>query len=61
MKVEYPQVKFEDSHMICVSMKSNDLYSILVALEKPTVDNIIEIDEEVRQRAYKSVNNMLKY
>ncbi|MHA2357717.1 MAG: quinolinate synthase NadA [Candidatus Heimdallarchaeaceae archaeon] len=61
MKIEYPHVKFEDSNMICVSMKRNDLFATLKALEKPTKENIIELDEEIRLKAYQAVNNMLKY
>lgn len=61
MKIEYPDVQFEDSKMICISMKRNDLFSTWKALEKPTDDNVIELDEEIRKRAYRAVSNMLKY
>jgi quinolinate synthase len=61
MKVEYPHLKFQDSHMICVSMKRNDLYTTLKAMENPTSKHRIELDEEVRLKAYKAVSNMLKY
>ncbi|MCK5346004.1 MAG: quinolinate synthase NadA, partial [Candidatus Heimdallarchaeota archaeon] len=61
MKIEYPPVQFVDSKMICVSMKRNDLYTALQALENTTKDHIIELDEKVRLKAYKAVNNMLKY
>jgi len=61
MKIEYPDVVFEDSKMICVSMKRNDLVSTLKALENPTDDNVIELDEDIRKKAYKAVSNMLKY
>ncbi len=61
MKVEYPNVEFVDSKMFCVSMKRNDLISTLNALENPTEDNIIELEEDIRKRAYRAVNNMLKY
>ena len=61
MKVEYPDVQFEDSKMICISMKRNDLFSTWKALENPTDDNVIELDEEIRKRAFRAVSNMLKY
>lgn len=61
MKVEFPHVQFEDSKMICVSMKRNDLISTLKALENPTDANVIELDEDIRKRAYRAVSNMLKY
>ncbi|MCG3222277.1 MAG: quinolinate synthase NadA [Candidatus Heimdallarchaeota archaeon] len=61
MKVEYPHLSFQDSHMICVSMKRNDLYTTLIAIENPTSEHTIELEEEVRLKAYKAVNNMLKY
>ena len=61
MKVEYPHLNFQDSNMICVSMKANDLYTTLKAIENPTSEHIIELEEEVRLKAYKAVNNMLKY
>jgi len=61
MKIEYPDVQFEDSKMICISMKRNDLFSTWKALDKPTDDNVIELDEEIRKKAYRAVNNMLKY
>ncbi|MCG3216488.1 MAG: quinolinate synthase NadA [Candidatus Heimdallarchaeota archaeon] len=61
MKGEYPDVQFADSNMICVSMKMNDLYSTLKAISNPTSKNTIELDETVRQKAFKSVNRMLKY
>ena len=38
MKIEFPDIQFEDSKMICVSMKRNDLFSTWKALEKPTDD-----------------------
>jgi len=61
MKVEYPHIQFADSNMICVSMKRNDLLATLNALENPTDANVIELDEDIRQRAYRAVSNMLKY
>ncbi len=61
MKIEFPDVQFEDSKMICVSMKRNDLAATLKALENPTDENIIDLDEEIRKKAYKAVSNMLKY
>ncbi len=61
MKIEYPEVQFEDSKMICVSMKRNNLATTLKALENPTDDNVIELDEDIRKKAYRAVSNMLKY
>ncbi|MCK4896548.1 MAG: quinolinate synthase NadA, partial [Candidatus Heimdallarchaeota archaeon] len=61
MKIEFPDIEFVDSKMICISMKRNDLPTILKAIEHPTSENIIELDEEVRKKAFKAVNNMLKY
>ncbi len=61
MKIEFPDVQFEDSKMICISMKRNDLFTTWKALEKPTDDNIIELDEEIRKKAFRAVSNMLKY
>lgn len=61
MKIEFPDVEFVDSKMICISMKRNDLPTILKAIENPTSENIIELDEKVSKKAFKAVNNMLKY
>jgi len=61
MKIEYPNVQFEDSNMICVSMKMNDLFATLKTMEKPTKENTIELDEEIRLKAFNAVNRMLKY
>lgn len=61
MKTEHPELQFVDSGLICYNMKINTLENILLALLNPTEDNIVELDEDVRQRAYKAVNNMLKY
>ncbi|MBY9001876.1 MAG: quinolinate synthase NadA [Candidatus Heimdallarchaeota archaeon] len=61
MKIEFPDIEFQDSNMICVSMKRNDLPTILDSLENPKPENTIQLDEETRKRAFKAVNNMLKY
>ena len=61
MKAEFPELKFADSNMICVSMKRNDLFTVLKSIENPTSEHMIELDEEVRKKAFKSVNRMLKY
>ena len=61
MKVEYPHLKFLDSNMICPMMKQSNLINILDCLENPKKENIIEIEEEIRKRAFNAVNNMLKY
>jgi quinolinate synthase len=61
MKVEYPHLSFQNSNMICVSMKRNDLFTTLKAMENPTSEHIIELEEEIRLKAYRAVNNMLKY
>ena len=61
MKAEFPELKFADSNMICVSMKRNDLFTTLKAIENPTSEHLIELDVEVRKKAFKSVNRMLKY
>ncbi len=61
MKIEYPDLKFSDSHMICVSMKRNDIFSVYKIVENLTLENKIELDEEIRKKAYKAVKRMLKY
>ncbi|MHA1399766.1 MAG: quinolinate synthase NadA [Candidatus Heimdallarchaeaceae archaeon] len=61
MKVEYPNLKFADSNMICPMMKMNNLQNILETLENLKPENFVELDEEVRVKAFNAVNNMLKY
>jgi quinolinate synthase len=61
MKVEFPDLNFSDSHMICVSMKRNDIFSVFKTIENLTQENKIELDEEIRKKAYKAVKRMLKY
>ncbi|MHA1687140.1 MAG: quinolinate synthase NadA, partial [Candidatus Heimdallarchaeaceae archaeon] len=40
MKMEHPELSFEDSGLICVNMKINTLENILLALSHPTEENI---------------------
>ena len=61
MKIEFPDIEFTDSNMICVSMKRNDLPTILHSLENPKPENTIQIDEKTRKKAFRAVNRMLKY
>jgi quinolinate synthase len=61
MKIEYPDANFSDSHMICVSMKRNDIFLIYKAIENLSIENKIELDEEIRKKAFKAVKRMLKY
>ena len=61
MKIEYPEIKFSDSHMICVSMKRNDIFSVFKTIENLTPENEIKLDEEIRKKAFKAVKRMLKY
>jgi len=61
MKIEYPDLHFSDSHMICVSMKRNDIFSIYKTIENLPMENKIELDENIRKKAYNAVKRMLKY
>ncbi len=61
MKVENPHLELIDSHMICPMMKRHSLISIANAFENLSEENIIELNEEIRKKAYTAVKRMLEY
>ena len=61
LQVEMPEKNIVGSCTLCKYMKSNTLDDILSVLINPNEKNRILIDENVRQKALKSVEAMFKY
>jgi quinolinate synthase len=61
MRVELPEKEIVGMCSLCPYMKMNTLPLILNALRSPAADQIVEIPEDVRVRAEKSLKKMYKY
>ncbi|MHA2250079.1 MAG: quinolinate synthase NadA [Candidatus Kariarchaeaceae archaeon] len=59
--IDFPDREFLGTCVLCPYMKTNDLRNILQALKDPQADQIIEINEEIRKKAKKSLDRMLEY
>ena len=61
LEVEYPNKKFVGTCTQCRYMKSNTLIDIKRVLSEPSSFDRIEINEDVRLRAKKSIDQMFAY
>ena len=61
LRIEYPDREFVGTCNLCPYMKKITLYNILETLKNPKKENIIELDEELRLKALRSIKNMFKY
>jgi quinolinate synthase len=61
LQSEFPDKELVGSCSLCKYMKSNTLEDVLRVLKAPTAHDRIEIDENVRVRALKSLEAMFKY
>ena len=61
LQVEMPGVKFVGTCSVCKYMKANTLDDILRVLEAPEEKDYIHIDEEVRVKALKCIEQMFVY
>jgi quinolinate synthase len=61
LQSEFPDKDLVGSCTLCKYMKSNSLESILQVLKAPKPENRIEIAEDVRKKALKSLEAMFKY
>lgn len=61
LQIEVPQAKMAGTCMLCKYMKSNSLEEIARAMENPTPLDIVEIDEETRLQAKKSLDAMFQF
>ncbi|RAP33009.1 quinolinate synthase [Candidatus Marinamargulisbacteria bacterium SCGC AG-410-N11] len=61
MQSETPSKNFIGSCTMCKYMKANNLQDILTCLESPKVENTIEIDKDIQQKALKCIENMFYY
>ncbi len=60
LEAETKDKVFISSCMICPHMKRNTLNNILSALKNPTQEQIIEVDEEIRVKAKRSLDRMFE-
>jgi quinolinate synthase len=60
LQVEHPKVEFVGSCMLCRYMKSNSLEQLLQAMKAPKKEQIVEIEENTRLQALKTVEKMLE-
>lgn len=60
LSVDFPDREFIGTCVLCPYMKMNRLDNILSALKNPQADQIIEIDEEIRKKAKKSLDKMFE-
>jgi quinolinate synthase len=61
LEAEHPGKRFVGSCTLCKYMKSNSLEDILRVLVKPRPEDRVVIDESVRERALKCINEMFRY
>lgn len=61
LRIEYPDREFVGTCNLCPYMKKITLYNILETLKNPQKENIIELDENVRLKALKSIEKMFEY
>jgi quinolinate synthase len=61
LEAEHPGKRFVGSCTLCKYMKSNSLEDILRVLVKPHPEDRVVIDEAVRERALKCINEMFRY
>lgn len=61
LEAEHPGKRFVGSCTLCKYMKSNSLEDILRVLVKPRPEDRVVIDEAVRERALKCINEMFRY
>ncbi|WP_319415580.1 quinolinate synthase NadA [Marispirochaeta aestuarii] len=61
IEVEKPGKKFLGACQMCKYMKSNSLENILRVLKDPRPEDYVQLDEELRLRAIKSLEMMFKY
>ncbi len=60
LSVDFPDRQFLGTCVLCPYMKMNRLDNILSALKNPQTAQIIEIDEEIRKKAKKSLDKMFE-
>ncbi len=58
--VEFPDREFIGSCVMCPYMKKNELRNILQVLRDPRPDQIINLDEEIRVKAKRSLDKMFE-
>lgn len=61
LRIEYPDREFVGSCNLCPYMKKITLHNILETLKQPKADQIIELDEQIRLKALKSIEKMFEY
>lgn len=61
LEAEHPAKRFVGSCTLCKYMKSNSLEDILRVLVKPRPEDRVVIDESVRERALRCINEMFRY
>ncbi|HLP43576.1 MAG TPA: quinolinate synthase NadA [Fibrobacteria bacterium] len=61
LEAEHPKKRFVGSCTMCKYMKSNSLEDILRVLVKPRPEDRVELDEEVRVKAQRSIEAMFRY
>ena len=58
LRVEFPEKEFLGTCSLCPHMKRVNLGNVLQALKEPRDDQIVEIPEDIRQRASRSITMM---
>ena len=61
LKVEFPDREFVGTCNLCPYMKKINLNNILETLRSPKPENVITLDETLRLKALKSIQNMFTY
>lgn len=60
LRVEFPDKEFIGTCALCIHMKRVELRNILQVLEKPRPEQVIEVPEDIRIRALKSIERMFE-
>jgi len=60
LRVEFPEKEFIGTCALCPHMKRVDLRKVISVLDKPLPDQVVEVPEDVRVRALKSIERMFE-
>jgi quinolinate synthase len=61
MRVEHPDKRFVGTCALCPHMKRVDLRRVLQVLESPRPDQIVEITDDIRDRAALAIERMFEW
>ena len=61
LQLELPEKQFVGSCTLCKYMKANTLQDILRVLKEPCPEDVIELEESIRLKAQRCIEQMFRY